>query len=344
MQQLNTVQATSTKLKVFIGTAFLLAGVSVVAVFFVQRTSVQRTPSNPPTVQTNPPLLLRAIAFGRRIVQHTRVQNQFDQGSTLELYANNVKLATYNFSGNTLAVNGSIPSDAALMIKTFPRTDPNQENDHSVQYAEMLWFQYEQGSQPGRGQEINICVGATQAPWLYVGSDGSTYTDAAMTQRTTAQSCQMIRSRALVFSSVTGGTTTRTPDTLDYGIARSYAELAHMYIPDYTFVVGTQGTSPNNKEPLHIEGFSSLHSPPGHRDGDRVIAPTYYLTLEGYDGQNSPLSKRLCVPQVSFKYEVLSPFLDVWYYDVNGQPYDDPLLQTPDQCPPQKSDPVEVSP
>lgn len=342
MNQLDTIQTTPTKLKIFIGSAFLLAGVSVAAAFFVQRVSVQRASPNSPAVQTNPPILLRAIAFGRRIVQHTRVQNQFDRGSTLELYANNVKLATYDYSGDMLAVNGSIPSDAALIIKTFPRTDT--ENDHSVQYAEMLYFQYESSSQPGRGQEINICIGATQAPRLYVGSDGSTYIDEAMTQRTTAQSCQVIRSRALIFSSVSGGTTTRTPDTLDYRIARSYTTLAHMFIPDYAFIVGTQGTSSNNKEPLHIDGFSSLHSPPGHRDGDQVTAPTYYLTLEGYDGQNSPLSKRLCVPQARFRYEVLSPFLDVWYYDVNGQPYDDPLLQIPDQCPPQKSDPVEVSP
>lgn len=178
---------------------------------------------------------------------------------------------------------------------------------------------------------VNICVGLTSATTLYVGKDGSTYTDKNLTRRTTTQGCKTIASRALRVGDVTNVEFAQDPTI---PVAPDNEILVHRTgflgkIKQSDFEFQKNGAPRENfSDPVML---TYLGSNPAGADlpfsiPDMIVNLQDYSVVGVIDDNPDPKVYTLCFPGKTFDHGNVG---QNYYFDIDGRAYFDIMLSRP---------------
>ncbi len=166
-------------------------------------------------------------------------------------------------------------------------------------------------------RNLTICLGPNSVSKVYVGSDGSTYTDSGLTKRTTVQPCATIVQRALKFSDIQSATrSTEGPWLFNQVVSfmRNDIQLGSMGNSD-TFI-DSQNLPGGFDDPLEL-------LPQNTSGASTFPRSMFYLT--GKDQLDQPLTATVCMPELSVPDFTVGPYVPV-FFDRQGDGYKDLFL------------------
>ncbi len=227
----------------------------------------------------------------------------------------------------TSPTDGSAASkDAVLKISTTnPQTTTNSNGPSEISAEpepmdnQFVTLQYRKASTSRTLRIITICLGENTNGTVYVGSDGSTYLDDRLTQRTTVESCTKIKSRVLKMDNLVDMKVGSTGVWRDSVVAwqRSLARLGSF--DGSVFTDGTT-TSTAGNDPLSVTAIVE--------DGGELPASFALLTHQKAltlgsataTGQAPRFNKTVCLPATGVGFTS-------YYFDTSGSPYFDLFLR-----------------
>ncbi|MFH0828847.1 MAG: hypothetical protein V1907_01565 [Candidatus Kerfeldbacteria bacterium] len=317
---------------------FIALGVSAVAI--VAAIFVVKGPSGSSGKTTSPsadPLKVMQV-FSWRLV--------YENGASfipLDFYGGNTKLAWQYFDGTNVQWQmGSgaslLPTPAALKIVT-PSATPGFGNL-------LLHLEYFDVTDPtvnlnapGVNKYLTVCIGATNATTVYVGTDGSTYltkTGNKLYDRITTKSCPDIIAQSLDMLSISEVSTTimQFPDNA----AVRFSNLKSIQGLVRAVNGFQQGWGSSPQDPWFFPQPYSPHDPlmleaaNDYRKIGTFTVPAAMYGITGKDINGADLTVTACVPDLKFtgSYNLgTGPFAPRVFLRNDGQPFYDPLLIKP---------------
>lgn len=194
--------------------------------------------------------------------------------------------------------------------------------------TQMLVISYRGANDPS-DRYLTICVGKTDAQTVYVGTDGSTYTDRTLKRRTTNQPCTAITARAFVPTKITGGHVISEQTTLPNPAWR----FIRFFIPLADFYRNT-GFVPPEDPNQHVTLPSQTPLWAGYIFDEMPLQPTpaAMFRIEA-EVNGSATTTTLCFPRLTVDPNTGGP---LYYFDAHGTPFHDIMLTQKamtDDCP-----------
>lgn len=175
---------------------------------------------------------------------------------------------------------------------------------------------------------MTLCLGQTSATTVYVGSDGSTYTDSNLRNRTTARSCDQLNQMNRGVEQVSEGTASIVPTNHGrHDIVKSARILGR-------FDEGVfQASDPIATDPVLVaQVIANFHSPTiigfapatdGENNYSTVIPPAIFKLVDTQTNLTQPVTQYLCQPGATLNTTTLAP---VFFFDRDGNAYRDLFL------------------
>lgn len=166
---------------------------------------------------------------------------------------------------------------------------------------------------------LTVCIGQTDVTKVYVGRDGSTFTDAKLRNRTTTEACPSIIGRAFRPTKITGGTVIAEPSTLNTELEWNFVRF---FIGLARFTRFSEYQTPDGEVPfVALPSDTPLYA--GVNAPVNETTPNAVFRIEAETNSTSS-SLTVCFPSLTVNPNTGGP---VYYFDVEGTPYNDIMLQ-----------------
>ncbi len=223
--------------------------------------------------------------------------------------------------GNTaMAPSHRSPIEKYLIPEASAQATPFSIEDPPLGFpAQMVTISYMRDATSGPDY-LTLCIGQSSESRLYIGSDGSTYTDSKLTNRTTSESCDDIKNRSLKFSSVTNTEGSFLPSTLSHSLNILQVGNANLGLYNFAngFSYGSQVVDYPSDTPLTLM--------PEFTFGDNYTTPEALIRITGAPYQGESQQATLCMPSVDVtQSEVPARY----FFDTRGNAYSDVFLTQP---------------
>lgn len=339
-KQSTSVTSSKTALGVGIGT-LALGGLALAAAIFIF--SVDDPGGSTTTQTTNQPLqvsdVVRAVSVRDPLESDSFRPQEYYAGRTL-VYQQPLPGSEFDTAPSTgranqalsivvnpNAVSGGphfgIPT-AHAQATTFS-IEPIPFTGMTGQYV-LMWYR-QAGNQTD--QLMTLCLGRTDATRVYVGSDGSTYTDSRLRNRTTTRPCSQLKTMNGGVEQLSEGAVNaeKTNEGI-FNLVRSIRVLAHFDRGQYQPPEPIEGTDPapvaqiiaHFRTPLWV-GFAPTTDDQGNF---LAVVPSAIFRL--VDSQTTPgrtVVQYLCHPGAVYNETTTGPVI---FFDKDGNAYEDFFL------------------